>query len=139
MKKILILFLAISLFAGCNNTTKGFDKEDKPKTGNRDKDDRDNGDEDDNSEDGGGSWSKKDKNRFLQECEDGLTGQGYSSGQSRQLCDCVVKKLEKKYSSLNDANNKGGETAGARAIQECAAGGDYGNDEDNDRGGEDDN
>jgi hypothetical protein len=99
------------------------------------------GDEDDNglgrkkkiegNEDNGGGfgWSKTDKNTFLGQCQDGLTQKGYNTGKAQQLCSCVLEKLEKRYSSLDEGNEKGGNAAGAKAMQECL--GDEGNNNDN--------
>jgi hypothetical protein len=72
---------------------------------------------------GGRGWSKSDKNGFLEPCESSLTQNGYSGAQSRQLCNCILQKLEKKYTNLQDANDRGGEAAGAQLRQECEGGG----------------
>ncbi|MBL7740356.1 MAG: hypothetical protein JNK14_14160 [Chitinophagaceae bacterium] len=133
MKKILILLLAAALFASCNSNSKGLMEKDDHKTGKRDKDDSDDrDDEDDRNDDrnrdddnGGGSWSKKDRNKFLGDCKGGFTGQGYTSAQARQVCDCVLEKLEAKYSSLRDADERGGETAGSQAAMACMGGGGF--------------
>jgi hypothetical protein len=133
MKKLFILMLTIGLFTACNNTANGLKEKDDRKT---EKPGRDDGD--DRNDDGGnkgGGWSKKERNNFLSQCEEGLAANGYSSSQARQLCNCVLGKVEKKYSSLDEANEQGGETAGAMAMQECAGGGGG----DNDNYNEDDN
>jgi hypothetical protein len=85
------------------------------------------GGDDDIIEKRGGGWSQRDKNAFLSPCQDGLTDKGYSTAQARQLCSCALEKLEKRYSSLSEGNDKGGEAAGTKAMQECAGvgGGDY--------------
>jgi len=70
----------------------------------------------------GSGWSTKDKNGFLTPCAASLNQQGYSNSQARQLCSCALEKLERKYSSLKDADNRGGEAAGAKVMQECANG-----------------
>lgn len=83
---------------------------------------------------GGGGWSKSDKNTFSTQCQQNIEATGYSEGKARQLCDCILKKIEKKYSSLDDANEKGGEAAGTKARQECEEGGNddgNGNNDDN--------
>lgn len=69
-------------------------------------------------------WTTRDKNSFRDQCESSLTDKGYSSNQARQACDCVLGKLVKRYSSLKEADEKGGESAGAQAMQECAGGND---------------
>jgi hypothetical protein len=145
MKKLLFMFLTAGIFAACNDVANGVkEKKDDRSTTNKfdtddadDRDDRKGRDEAGEDRGGGDSWSKKERSKFIDQCEEGLTGQGYGNAQARQLCDCVAGKLEKKYSSLSDANEKGGEAAGARAIQECAAGGGYGSDDDNEDGGAD--
>jgi hypothetical protein len=85
--------------------------------------------EDDDNGGGGVGWSKRDKNTFLGQCEDGLAQKGYATGKAQQLCSCVLEKLEKRYSSLDEGNEKGGNAAGAKAMQECL--GDEGNNNDN--------
>lgn len=71
---------------------------------------------------GGGGWSKSDKNNFLTPCTNSMVNQGYSAPQAKQLCDCALGKLEKKYTSLAEADKKGGEQAGAATMQECMTG-----------------
>ena len=78
----------------------------------------------DNGGDAGNGWSNADKNGFIQPCETGLMQNGYSSNQASQLCNCMVEKLQKRYSSLQEANNKGGEAAGAKVRRECENGDD---------------
>lgn len=138
MKRMLFLFLAIGLFASCNNTAKGLTEKEDRKTDKRDKEDR-NDDEDRNRDDEdnrGGSWSKKDRTKFLNDCEGGFDGQGYSTSQAKQICDCVLEKLESRYSSLREADEKGGEAAGQKAAMACMGGGGFQGD---DGGGNDDN
>jgi hypothetical protein len=65
-------------------------------------------------------WSKTDRNTFLSQCENALTGtNGFSNAKATQYCDCALGKLEKKYASLAEGNAKGGETAGTKAMQQC--------------------
>jgi hypothetical protein len=80
---------------------------------------------------GGRGWTKNDRNTFLSQCQDGLTGNGMNTAKAQRLCSCVLGKVEKKYSSLDDANTKGGENAGAKLMQECVAEGGNDNNDDN--------
>jgi hypothetical protein len=68
---------------------------------------------------GGGGWSKSDQENFMSPCSNSLVNKGYTSSQARQLCSCVLEKLEKQYSNLSEADTKGGEQAGATTMQEC--------------------
>lgn len=133
MKKIIFLFITMGLLAACNDTAKGFKKKSDREADNKDRDNKDytddrndeEGDRDRNRNDG---WSKKDRNYFLDGCEKEAQG----SPQARQLCACVLEKLEKKYSSLKEADNKGGEEIGSKFARECANGGGYDDDSNDD-------
>jgi hypothetical protein len=63
---------------------------------------------------GGGGWTTQDRNEFMNPCLQG--------GQTKEICSCVLQKLEKKYSNLNEANAKGGAQAGRDLALECMNG-----------------
>ncbi len=138
MKRAFIFLLSVGLLASCNNNKGkgglfgglGGDKGTNEKN-TRDKDDysdRDDKNKDANKDDrykddnkGGGGWSSSDRNYFLRSCRDEL---------SDEICNCVLGKLEREYSSLTEADEKGGEAAGRRLGQECASGSTGGNNDD---------
>jgi hypothetical protein len=72
-------------------------------------------------------WSNTDRKTFLVACEQGLEGNIKASG----ICSCVLEKMEKKYASLQLADEEGGEAAGAKAARECAGNVRYGEGFDN--------
>ncbi len=131
MKKIIVLILVAGMLASCNNGQNSgnnnggggglFGGGDNKKEDN-------NGGKRNNAR--GGGWSSQDRNQFLRDCN-GSAGAG--SSQAKQICECVLSKLEAQYTSLAEADRLGGEAAGTRMAQECAqniGGGDY-NDDDN--------
>jgi hypothetical protein len=77
----------------------------------------------DEDETGGGGtgngWSKTDETTFFSQCKTGLVEQGYTSSRATNLCNCFLQKIEARYSSVKDANERGGEAAGAKAMKEC--------------------
>lgn len=118
MKRMFIVLLSLSLLTACNNNP--LVKKDKMENDDRDRDrDRDdNEDEDDIKEQS--SWTKSDRNKFMDDCTTG--------GGTEQLCSCVLGKIEARYASLDEANRKGGEEMGKKLATECL----------NDNGGDDD-
>jgi hypothetical protein len=79
----------------------------------------------------GGEWSMADQNNFVNPCAAGLVAKGYDQDQARQLCNCALGKLQKKYSSLRQADTQGGAEAGRAAMQACLNDQNGGNDNDN--------
>jgi len=73
----------------------------------------------------GGGWSKSDQNQFMQPC--------LQAGQTKEICSCVLEKLEKKYANLKEADAKGGAEAGRQLTMECMNGV-MGNENDNNMG-----
>jgi hypothetical protein len=85
--------------------------------GNNNKDDE-NGytkKRDDDEYDQGASWSKKDRNQWMDVCATAMN----NDPRTEDICSCVLGKLQKKYSSLSEADRKGGEEAGKKLTQEC--------------------
>lgn len=56
-------------------------------------------------------WSKKDEDRWLDTCA------VYSN--NKELCLCVLQKIEKKYTSYEEADRLGSEEEGKQMAQEC--------------------
>ncbi len=126
MKRLLIFLIVFSLFAACNNdkgngrNEKRADYREKDDYGNNDdqsneksrKDDDSNNDENTSSD----GWTEKDKSKFLSDC---MGGFGDKQALGKKICACALEKFEKKYTSLDEANEKGGEAAGTRYGKEC--------------------
>ena len=94
MKKLLILFLTISLFTACNdNNPRGFNNK--------------NGD-------GDGGWTNKLRNKYLKECIDEA---GDNAKLAKKVCSCVLEKVEKKY-TVEEAEELS-EAVGAKLAREC--------------------
>jgi hypothetical protein len=138
MKKIVILLMAIVLLGACNNNKAkgkgglfgGLGGNNKETNNDRNKDDYNNNKDDKNKDNnnGGGGWSNSDRNAFLQECKTQIAGQ---AGVPGDLCSCVLGKLEKEFTDLNDLNARGTEEEGRKLSQQCI----NGNKEDNGNGG----
>jgi hypothetical protein len=124
MKIIVILLMALSLFGACNNDkgrdNKNADYREKDDYGNNDdqsneksrKDDDRNSNENTTSD----GWTEKDKSKFLSDC---IGGFGDKQALGKKVCACALDKFEKKYTSLDEANKKGGEADGERMGKEC--------------------
>ncbi|HMR92050.1 MAG TPA: hypothetical protein PKC69_07040 [Chitinophagaceae bacterium] len=130
MKQVMLFLMAAMLFAACNQNTAGDNK--KPGGGLFSGGGDDEGGDDLNNNTRSkskGKWSSQDRNQFLKDCNASMPGGGQ---QASQICDCVLSKIEKEYSSLADADRRGGEAAGARITQACVqeiGAGDYTDDE----------
>lgn len=126
MKKLLILLFSASLFISCNN--------------NKDQGGGLNGGLNNNNNNRGG-WSNAEKNKFMNDCTGG--------GGNKQLCSCILGKLQTKYKNMQEADRVGGEAAGQQLAMECQQGGggtddnwngnDGGDDNLNDNNGDDNN
>jgi hypothetical protein len=105
MKKLLILLLSASLFISCNNNK-----------------DQGGGGLNNNNNNRGG-WSNAEKSKFMNDCVNG--------GGNKQLCSCVLGKLQRKYRNMQEADRVGGEAAGQQLAMECQQGNRGGNDDNN--------
>jgi hypothetical protein len=127
MKKILVLLLAAGMFTACNND-KGVTRDDD-RLNTRDDRNREKGDDDyDNRGDdnyetrntknksNSKGWTSADRNEWRTACNQQI---GQSVANARDLCDCVLTKLEAEYSNYREADAKGGEAAGRRMMEEC--------------------
>lgn len=125
MRVLFLFILSAFLVTSCNSDTLGDKASKKDKPGKFDEDDIDGGGGGDN---GRSNWTKKDRNKWLDECETQLGDKG------KEICSCVLAKVERKYPDPSDAENAT-EAEGARFAKECLGGGktdDYNTDEDND-------
>lgn len=144
MKKIFALLLTASIFfVSCNDQGNGRMDRDDTRNGRNDRDNRDDRDrnrDDDyeaNNDDGDNyrddrkaknskGWTNSDRNQWRRTCNQAI---GNAQPNAKELCDCVLYKMEAEYTSLTDADTRGGEAAGKRLMQEClGVGGGGGND-----------
>ncbi len=112
MKKLLVFFLAVSLFTACNND-KGKDRYDRDRksSDSRERDDYKRTDEpadddrtertdrnDDRKESENdrtrSNWTAADRSEFVTECASGAAGQGLTQGQADKYCNCMQQQLE---------------------------------------------
>lgn len=122
MRKLLLFLLAFSLLTSCNDSqfskkaskeeTADKDDRDKGKDEDDDRDDKKNKDDDTES-----NWTTKQRNKWLNECIDAAS----SNPQARELCSCVLEKVERKYPDSEDAE-KVSEAEATRLAKECLAG-----------------
>ena len=134
MKKLLIVFSALSIFfAACNNDkaaskeeTKSTNKEesrddkskdDDSKEDNNSKSDNDNSSRDDNSSNRG--WSASEINQFVNSCV-GEAEKGMSRAAAERYCECMQKGIEKMYPVANEAANINMESAQVQQmVKDC--------------------
>ena len=125
MKKLVILALAISLFAACNNDKGGKkadyrEKDDYSNTDEKKTDDQDDGkskkDDNQGSFNGSDSWPESDKTRVLSEC---VAGFGSNSESGKKICPCILEKIMEKYSSYAEAE-KAPASEGEKIGRDCA-------------------
>jgi len=125
MKKLLILFMAFGLVAAsCNNDKKA--NNDKGNT-NRDKDDYNNRENDDNGnkrrdedDDNGRGWSSADKRQWMNLCTSNRDIESLGETKATNYCECILDKMEKRFSSLQKADAEGGQQLGEQLGEECA-------------------
>jgi hypothetical protein len=132
--RILFLFILAAVMAsGCDSNTLSQKGEKKDKGERLDEDDVEG--ENDRTRKKS-NWTKKDRNKWMDECESEL-------GAKKDICPCVMAKVEKKYPDPVDAEDAT-EAEGIRWAKECLTGGnsddnvdDYGTDDRDDRDGGD--
>jgi hypothetical protein len=118
MKKLMIFFLAVSLFAACNNDKNGKDRYDRDREkSSREKDDYRNSDDDkssrddsrtddrktDDTENTGHNWPASEINAFLTNCESNgaaIRDQGFDPA---KYCNCMMVKVQELYPDVKDA------------------------------------
>ena len=126
MRKLIILLLAINIFAACNND-KGNDRRDDRRSDRetddyRDKD-KDNKDMDkDKDNDSRDKWSAADVSTFNRECEKTLKGKDLTDDQKNEVCSCLLGKFQDKYSTYDELDRKGTEEEGKAAGEACMVG-----------------
>ena len=74
-----------------------------------------------------GGWTKESENKFMNDC---LNSSG-NNPQKKQICSCVLEKLEKKYATSMDADARGNRQEGQELAQECMNGGNTNNNNNN--------
>ncbi len=107
MKKLLIIFSAITfLFAACNNDKTASAKEETKTTNTADDNKEDAKQPNTQSEDNSYSrkgWSAKDINDFVTSCVNEASKKGMVRAAAEKYCDCMQVGLEKMYPVANDA------------------------------------
>ena len=114
--------MAFGLVAASCNNDKGKKPLDRENT-NRDKDDYNNRDNDDRNnnrddDDNRGSWSSADKRSWMRMCADPLK-ENMGEDRATTYCECVLEKIQEKYSTFQKANTQGTEAEGREMGQEC--------------------
>ncbi len=123
MRKLIIFFLAVSLFAACNNDKGKVNRDDR--RSDRETDDYRNKDEDskDNKDsDSRDKWTAGDESTFNRECEKTLKGKDLTDDQMNSICSCLLGKFQDKYSSYDELERKSTEEEGKAAGEACMAG-----------------
>ncbi len=117
MKQLLILITAFSLFAtSCNNdksskndrdtksTTKDDYRDNDTKNSEDDEDKKSTDDgKDDSKKTTGARWTTSEETKFINECV-GSAEPNVGRARAEEYCDCMLKKMERLYSSYNEAN-----------------------------------
>lgn len=116
MKQLLILITAFSLFAtSCNNDksskndrdTKSTTKDDYRDNDTKNSDEEDKKSDDDSKDDSkkttGARWTTSEETKFINECV-GSAEPNVGRARAEEYCDCMLKKMERLYSSYNEAN-----------------------------------
>ncbi len=57
------------------------------------------------SDNTGNTWSRSDENKFMEECE-GEATKNVGAVRANQYCDCMLQKIKKIFSSLDETNRK---------------------------------
>lgn len=142
MRKVLILFLAVSLFASCKDK-KTDSRDDRRSERDRDdyrtrdddrdndkretdyKDDRDSRDKDEykdtDDNNSGGGWSSAEVKVFVDNCAPEAEKNGLTFRQATDYCECMQRGLEKMYPNANDVGNIDMESPRIkRMVEDCA-------------------
>ena len=109
MKRVLILIMALGLFAACKNKAK--DVRNTGNTDNKTKDNYQDNNKDNTNNDNtrntdyhsGGSWTSEQVREFVDNCVSEAEKGSLDHNQAQGYCTCMQKKLEKKYPNPNDA------------------------------------
>jgi hypothetical protein len=129
MKKLLILLLACSLFAACNNNKAARERDRSSNSRDRDdyRDNRDNNSRNDEDRDrdrdrntdytndnddrnnssssSSSSWTSRQRDEFTTSCVNTAVEGGMDRSMAQSYCSCMQGKLERLYPNPNDANN----------------------------------
>ena len=117
MRILLILFLATSLLAACDNNPFANNNRKKDTRDKTDKNDRDRDDDydDEDKDDTRSNWTKKQRNVWLDDCIEGSD----DIPNAEELCSCVLKKVEKKYPDHRDAKSLDETREKIKFAKEC--------------------
>jgi hypothetical protein len=125
MKQLLMMLLALSLFAACKNDTKQ-----KDKSSNRpEKDDYRSGEKETEKEtentnktdysSNNSDWSATDVSRFNNDCRVEMAKSNPEFAD--KFCPCLLDKMQAKFSSYSDMEAKGNEAEARIMGEDCAA------------------
>jgi hypothetical protein len=126
MKKLLIVFMALSLFTACKDDKGG--KKDRRETESREKDDYRNDDkpseekmtkEEKEPETKSEGWTSADERRFASDCE-GTATKNVGAARATEYCDCMLQKLKNMFSSYAQADRELAEPSRAADVQKMA-------------------
>jgi hypothetical protein len=133
MRKLLVVFFAVSLFAACKNEKKD-SKTDRTETDdyrNKDNDkdakstdykddDRSTDDRSTKDDDRRSSWSSDQVSIFVDNCAGEAVKGGMQRGKATEYCECMQRKLEVMYPDPQDVGNIDTETPEMKEmIRKC--------------------
>lgn len=110
--------MAATLFVFACNNDKG---KNNMNTNNRERDDyrKNEGNNDDNINT---IWSARDVSSFNQQCQQTIADKNLSESQMNQFCSCLLDKMQAKFSSLSEMDQKGTEEDGRVSGEQCMKG-----------------
>jgi hypothetical protein len=102
MKKLIIFFLAVSLFAACNNKKDPKDdRKDDPKD-EKTSDVKEDKEKPKDEEKISSTWSSLEINAYVNNCIPAAEKNGLTKGQATDYCECTQRGLEKMYPDPKD-------------------------------------
>jgi hypothetical protein len=118
MKKILFVLLSLSLLISCKSKKDSGDKktETREKDDYRTSDDKTPTDEKKPDTKTTASWSQADIDNFNSQCLQSLNN---DEALAAKVCPCLLGKMQNKYASLADMDQKSSEEEGKRIGEEC--------------------
>lgn len=119
MKKIVVIVLVASVFVFACNNNKG--KNNPNTNNNRERDDY-RTDDGNNNNNNTGSWSASDVRSFNQQCRQTVADKNLSESQMNQFCSCLLDKMQTRFSSLSEMDQKGTEEDGRVSGEQCMKG-----------------
>lgn len=123
MKQFLVLFLAASLFISCKDNNKSNRERENERREKDDYRDKTNVSEEESSDKkesfNGDGWSQKDINAFNQQCDQTMAEH---NADGSKICPCLLEKMQKRYSSMAEMDQKSTEAEGKKAAEDCMGG-----------------